>query len=185
MSNAKFNKNKNAVTLSTIHSSKGLEFDKVYIIDLFDGQFPSGNSISEYKNGNKSIMEEEIRLFYVGATRAKKHLELITAATSDGKTVKPSRFIDQFLAIYKNQARIPVKTLHNIDITGYRVKDIMSERDLYIERLVFHKKFGIGRVRNINSKMDLLEIFFETSGQRIFSLNTCIDGNIIYAIEPK
>jgi len=66
------NRYKNAVVLTTIHSSKGLEFDKVYMIDLVDGQFPSSKSISDCKEGNDALMEEEVRLFYVGVTRARK-----------------------------------------------------------------------------------------------------------------
>ena len=185
MGNAKFNKGKSAVTLSTIHSSKGLEFDRVFIIDLFDGQFPSANSISEFKVGDKTLMEEEVRLFYVGATRARQHLELMAANTLDGRKVKPSRFIEQFLAAYKKQTAKAYSSKWEIDIDEYTDRRSISEKDLYLEMPVAHKKFGRGSICFINPKADLLKIFFVDAGLKFFSLKTCINGNIIHVLEPK
>jgi DNA helicase II / ATP-dependent DNA helicase PcrA len=59
--------------LSTIHSAKGLEWHTVFIIHLVDGYFPSMQSID-----NEGQLEEERRLFYVAATRAKHNLYLLT-----------------------------------------------------------------------------------------------------------
>jgi DNA helicase-2/ATP-dependent DNA helicase PcrA len=185
MDNAKFNKGKNAVTLSTIHSSKGLEFDKVFMIDLFDGQLPSANSISEAKSGEKTPMEEEVRLFYVGATRARHQLELMAANTLDGKKAKPSRFIEQFLAVYKKQTAKADNGKFEMDLGDYIDKGNITEKELFLEMPVVHRKFGIGKVRVINAKADLLEICFDKSGLRIFSLKICLDGGIIHALEHK
>lgn len=60
------------LTLSTIHSAKGLEWGSVFVIQLGDGHFPSGQSLDD-----DDSMEEERRLFYVAITRAKRRLELI------------------------------------------------------------------------------------------------------------
>lgn len=57
------------IILSTIHSSKGLEYDNVYLLDVYDGVLPSDNH-------SKDEYQEERRLFYVGMTRAKKNLNL-------------------------------------------------------------------------------------------------------------
>lgn len=62
--------------LSTIHASKGLEYDRVFLIDAVDGIFPSvnprkGNDLSDEE---RAALEEERRLFYVGATRARRQL---------------------------------------------------------------------------------------------------------------
>lgn len=57
------------VNLLTIHASKGLEFDDVYVIDLMDGRFPNMKLIS--KTGS---LEEERRLFYVATTRARYNI---------------------------------------------------------------------------------------------------------------
>ncbi len=59
------------VNLLTVHASKGLEFNEVYIVDLMDGRFPNRNLMS--KGGS---LEEERRLFYVATTRAKELLYL-------------------------------------------------------------------------------------------------------------
>ena len=59
------------VNLLTIHASKGLEFKKVFIIDLMDGRFPNKKLMS-----SGGSLEEERRLFYVAVTRAKDELIL-------------------------------------------------------------------------------------------------------------
>lgn len=60
---------KNAVTLMTVHSAKGLEFSVVFITGLEDGLFPVSNSLN-----TEEELEEERRLFYVAVTRAKEKL---------------------------------------------------------------------------------------------------------------
>ncbi len=107
MGHAGANKGKNAVTLSTVHSCKGLEFKKVFILDLIDGQFPSAASIGELKEGKRSMMEEEVRLFYVGITRAMEKLELIIPRTIDGKKVKESRFVKRLRSICQAEGNEP------------------------------------------------------------------------------
>lgn len=88
-------KNDKKITLSTIHSAKGLEFDNVYIIDLIEGSFPSANSIEELENLKPSLYEEERRLFYVAMTRAKKSLHLLSYTSIEGKTTDASRFLKE------------------------------------------------------------------------------------------
>ena len=61
-----------SLILSTIHQAKGLEWDTVMVIGLSEGQFPHPKAM-----GEDAEMEEERRLFYVAATRARKHLYLI------------------------------------------------------------------------------------------------------------
>ena len=61
------------VSLITIHSAKGLEFDNVFLCGMEDGLFPSNFAIC---SDDESDLEEERRLAYVGITRAKKHLVL-------------------------------------------------------------------------------------------------------------
>ncbi len=79
------------VVLSTVHQAKGLEWKIVFIIGLNDGRFPSSKSL---KNGDE---EEERRLFYVGATRAKETLYLCYPSSADDWQalgfLRPSRFL--------------------------------------------------------------------------------------------
>lgn len=58
-----------------------------------DGEFPSNSSIENFRKGDAILLEEERRLFYVGMTRAKKRLSLITMNNIDGKAVANSRFL--------------------------------------------------------------------------------------------
>jgi superfamily I DNA/RNA helicase len=62
------------VNLMTLHQSKGLEFETVFLVGVEDGILPHSNSLADSRE-----MEEEVRLAYVGVTRAKKHLHLIAA----------------------------------------------------------------------------------------------------------
>ncbi|MEG2235844.1 MAG: 3'-5' exonuclease [Clostridia bacterium] len=83
-----------AVTLMTLHSSKGLEFEVVFLVGMEEGLFPSSRAMNE----NEEV-EEERRLCYVGITRAKEKLCLTSASkrTMYGSTsyTIPSRFIDE------------------------------------------------------------------------------------------
>ncbi len=83
------------VTLSTIHSAKGLEWHSVFIIHAVEGFFPSSRSAE-----NLETLEEERRLMYVAATRAKQNLFITYPMNiydrEAGKTLsKPSRFISE------------------------------------------------------------------------------------------
>ena len=81
------------VNLMTIHASKGLEFDSVFIVAIEEGIFPSSRTASSVLE-----LEEERRLMYVAMTRAKKHLFLTCAKKrwlyGEMQENKPSRFIN-------------------------------------------------------------------------------------------
>jgi superfamily I DNA/RNA helicase len=79
-------KNKNGVILSTIHRSKGLEWDQVYIPGCCDGIIP-------HKMANE--LEEERRLMYVAITRAKKNLTMSWFQTKGEKEFESSLFLDE------------------------------------------------------------------------------------------
>lgn len=95
------NRNKTGVALSTIHSSKGLEYDHVYIVDLVDGEFPSQSSLEGLSNGSYESYEEERRIFYVGMTRARKKLQLISYDSINGECVGASRFLEELKLQHK------------------------------------------------------------------------------------
>jgi DNA helicase-2/ATP-dependent DNA helicase PcrA len=83
-----------SVKLTTVHQSKGLEFDVVFVIGVADGQFPGRRSIEA------DDVEEERRLFYVAVTRAKNELyicypKVATRAGPGGMMLTPSRFITE------------------------------------------------------------------------------------------
>ncbi|WP_049690897.1 ATP-dependent helicase [Anaerococcus jeddahensis] len=86
------------IKLSTIHSSKGLEYDKVFIIDLVKNEFPIILDGEDYLER----LEEERRIFYVGLTRAKNSLYLLTLKKRNKKSVDPSIFYKNSQEIIKN-----------------------------------------------------------------------------------
>lgn len=84
------------VHLTTIHSSKGLEFDHVLLIDCCEGILPGRISLDQMAEKRNAAYYEEIRLFYVAATRARETLTLSGPAKSE-RGLRPSRFLDSFM----------------------------------------------------------------------------------------
>lgn len=183
----------NAVTLMTLHSAKGLEFDIVFISGLEEGLFPSYNSILE-----SAELEEERRLFYVGMTRAKKKLFLSYATTrskfGEPTFSTPSRFIkevDQNLIsnqqaeyIKRTQSQISpkgrkffpaqksIKTKPEINYFAQNFPDYENESQvpvrLNVGSFVEHGIFGKGKIINLsgtggNTKA---EVDFENIGRK-------------------
>ena len=90
----KKNSDDEALTISTIHSAKGLEWDSVFIIGAVDGRFPSA-----YSFNSEEEMDEELRLMYVATTRAKNNLYITYPVNMYDYSMnmvlsKPSRFLD-------------------------------------------------------------------------------------------
>ena len=79
--------NDKALTLSTIHQAKGLEWKNVFIISLKEGKFPHKKSVEE------NLVEEERRLFYVAVTRCEENLFLTYPVFERGNSSGPSRFL--------------------------------------------------------------------------------------------
>jgi superfamily I DNA/RNA helicase len=82
------------VTVSTIHSAKGLEWGRVYVTNLVEGSLPH-----RFSSGSDSELQEELRLLYVACTRARDSLTLCVHAMeqngTDTRRVQPSRFLEQ------------------------------------------------------------------------------------------
>jgi len=87
-----------AVHLTTIHRSKGLEYKHVYVIGAVDGSLPHDFALDSARNGDGAPLEEERRLMYVAMTRAQQSLYLSVPETRRGKKANPSRFIKQLLS---------------------------------------------------------------------------------------
>ncbi len=142
--NAKFNAPENAVTLSTFHSAKGLEFRRVFMIDLLKGIIPS-----EEDEGDVAMLEEARRLFYVGMTRAKKRLELLSYGQDEGKPKEDSRFLNEVrgLLLKPGEAKKeqkPVKiTKASIALNPDGIQD---SDELTVGTAVKHRVFGNGEI---------------------------------------
>lgn len=88
------------VTLASLHAAKGLEWDAVFLVGLTDGALPIQHALKKAEHSPlqaTEAIEEERRLFYVGITRAREHLELswsLARAEGGRKTRQRSRFLD-------------------------------------------------------------------------------------------
>ena len=170
MKTSKFNKGENAVTFSTLHSSKGLEFQTVYMIDLIDGIIPSKSK--EEDEGAEEEREEEVRLFYVGMTRAIAHLELISYERKFHAPVKKSEFIDQvYKIIHPNEQKKPSKQEKKVKEKPINPNGIKERSILKIGLQVKHIVFGSGEIVFIDD--DMVEIRFEQSHKK-FLISTCL-----------
>ena len=92
------------VSLMTVHNSKGLEFEVVFLAGMEEDLFPHANS-----RDNETAQEEERRLCYVGMTRAKEHLYLcdvrIRFLWGTTRAQRPSRFLKEIPSEYINRLR--------------------------------------------------------------------------------
>ncbi|MFA7285134.1 MAG: ATP-dependent helicase [Candidatus Absconditabacterales bacterium] len=124
------------VKLMTIHSSKGLEFDYVFVVGCEEGNFPGNNAAMDMDE-----LEEERRLMYVAITRAKDHLFLshVDSRMIWGKTVssKVSRFIEE----------LPTELLKMYDLGSTGTKKRTA--DLEGGDRVRNKLFGTGTVKEV------------------------------------
>lgn len=180
----KKNDNQSLFVLSTIHGSKGLEYDNVYMIDVQDGIFPE-TVPRDMKYASKEeigIYEEERRLFYVGITRAKNNLFLF-------KTHEPSIFVKQLLhkkhleqntkeqAINKSM-KVSIKTRKDtVKRTAFNEEEYKVFMDGLAEGVaVTHKRYGTGVVTAIDDMN--VTILFE-DGQKTFNLKVLFGNKLI------
>ena len=163
-----------AVQLMTVHASKGLEFDAVFIVGLEEGLFPHENALSD-----KGGLEEERRLMYVAITRARQRLYLSHAQSRmlHGRTSfnLPSRFLDELPSACvkhlgargfgsfspKKEAASAYSTRFS---NTFNSENIIKSADTALAskntgsitkgQTVFHAKFGEGRVLAIEGVGD-------------------------------
>ncbi len=167
----KYDTDKNAVTLMTTHSSKGLEFPVVFITGLEDGIFPLSSSMMEQEE-----MEEERRLFYVAITRAMQKLYMTYALQryrfGNVSYQMKSRFINEIDTSKLEYQKSSVMTRHksrshqeegtSIKYEFYNNKssdDVLNDifrEDLGVKKgsVVFHNNFGKGKVIDVSGRGD-------------------------------
>lgn len=89
------NRSDSNIILSSIHKSKGLEYDRVFVINLNKNEFPM---IVDNEDYSKKL-EEERRLMYVAMTRAKKDLHLLAIKKRAGLVIQPSIFLEEIYSL--------------------------------------------------------------------------------------
>lgn len=151
-----------AVTLMTLHAAKGLEFPCVFMIGMEESIFPHSRALYD-----ASEMEEERRLCYVGMTRAREELYLITASSRliFGQRMYnvPSRFLGEIDATDVAPA---IETQTSFSAEPQVVLD--DDLDLAIGDKVRHQLFGIGTIVGIEG----MTIAIAFQGKGIKKLNS-------------
>lgn len=180
------------LVLSTIHSSKGLEYDTVYLLDVADGIFPE-TVLTSYRSADKeeiAAYEEERRLFYVGVTRAKENLILFHAKTK-------STFLEQFLpdlrgseaeAEHIGKRPNPKKT--SLQADGQKaLARFASSRESYSKQgiiptvhpgdIVLHSKYGRGEVGALLEKSGKIRVSFDGINKTFAYPGGFLNGNLV------
>ncbi len=144
----------NKVSLMTVHSVKGLEFDDVFVIGMEEGIFPHYNAINE---GTNSAIEEERRLCYVAITRAKKKLWLLNAKKrmlfGNTQVNPPSRFMDEIDSKYVDSEK---RTTSLVGSVKKIVKEKMfnnDDTDFNVGDMIHHTDYGNGIVTAVDKSI--------------------------------
>ena len=185
----------NKVTLMTIHSAKGLEFENVFIVGMEEELFPAQQSAY-----SPSALEEERRLFYVALTRAEKRV-IMTYSTSrykNGNVVypQPSRFIAEIDPHYLDGFFTPARPSMGRSLHGPGIQEKVARPNITLQpkvevpdidtsklvpingeqiipgMVIFHPNFGPGKVISIdglgvNKKA---KVMFPKHGQKVLLL---------------
>ena len=151
--------NSDVVTMMTVHSAKGLEFDYVFIIGLEDGIFPHVRTFFD-----DDELEEERRLCYVAVTRAKKKLYLVNAATrmlfGEQNSNPKSRFIDEISEEYIEKDEIRKKK-------EFKKNNIDENAEYTLGEKVIHNTYGEGIVVSIDKSVLTIAFSFPTGIKKI------------------
>ncbi len=167
----------NAVTLMTLHSAKGLEFPVVFITGIEEGLFPISRSLSD-----PPALEEERRLFYVGATRAKIKLYLAWARArrkfGEKSVSTASRFLREVdPALVQIESSFTMRPMHRPRTNRFvspdpmpRYEDESQENvEFRVGMRVLHPTFGKGTIMRLepSSAGSLrLRVVFDTEGEK-------------------
>ena len=172
--NTEFKDIENAISLMTIHSVKGLEFDYVFLVGMEENLFPHINSME-----NEEEIEEERRLCYVAITRSRKKLYITNARMRllyGNDQINPvSRFVSEIdSSLIENFSVNFFEKNEKIDYNNNRDVPKVDKQENYEEKamdyqvgdFVYHENFGSGRVVEIipnrkDPQKTLLKIAFK------------------------
>ena len=165
---------KSNFTMTTIHTSKGLEYDEVYLIDVYDSLFPE--KVVDRKRCTDSdvlrLYEEERRLFYVGMTRAKNKLFLLSYDD------KKSTFINELFQSNEKVQRRSTATRFNKSNNRINAIDYKKfQEKMSPKAIITHKTFGKGVISNRAG--DIITVQFEQGVTKKLSVKSLYSFNLI------
>lgn len=174
-----------SVVLSTVHSSKGLEYDTVYLMDVVDGVFPESISKNPKAIDQKgqAAYEEERRLFYVGVTRARDRLCVFRLSDQKSSFCRELTYKEevaaekaQKLKIHKNAAGGPA-SVYSAGKKSFTNSEFRRFLDALGEGLIVkHKKLGEGVVVEIRGDKAVIQFGDE---QRLYELKTLYEYDLL------
>ena len=176
--------------LSTIHSSKGLEYDRVFLMDVCDGVFPSktSGSVNSSTPQERKELEEERRLFYVGMTRAKSDLNIFTFKSESSCFIKemktPVRKKISNADTVKPRALVkPQKTMRDKPFDGIMNGSApVSDFDLIIGERVIQNVKGSGTVSDViydnAGKISKFAVLFDSGEEKQYLFPTAFAGGM-------
>jgi DNA helicase II / ATP-dependent DNA helicase PcrA len=175
-----YDEQKNAVTLLTVHSAKGLEFPVVFITGCEEDIFPLSNKFS-----SDASLEEERRLFYVAITRAKQKVYISHARSryrfGEVAYQSRSRFIDEIdgsliaeinggigrkSSVRKSKKEIYYEYFENVDYADFN----QDNKSLRPGSRVMHEKFGLGKVTMVDGAGDMQKATVVFEGNNVKQL---------------
>jgi len=165
------------VRLMTLHAAKGLEFEFVVLAGVEEELLPHGRALAEAAD-ERTVIEEERRLFYVGLTRAKRRL-LITHATyraffGGGRLASPSRYLDEIpVELCEGRGHVGSAAKHDPLARAAEEREVLGAFDapgtkLAMGDVVLHEHFGRGRITQLvgNGVNARATVTFATAGTK-------------------
>ncbi len=163
----------NCPVLSTVHSSKGLEFDNVIIIDARNGIFPAEAPTLFMSAEKRAALEEERRLFYVALTRAKKSVKIYVCRNEFSAPCEESLFLGEISDVSaKNTSSIPVRK-RTIGKTAWTPVDLSAYK---VGTRVLLGDNGSGVIKSLDGDIAKIKCGKET---RTFNLTLGVKSNFI------
>lgn len=161
--------------LSTIHGSKGLEYDRVILMDVGDGVFPacSPSTGKRGREGKKELAayEEERRIFYVGITRARNELTIL-------KLPQGSEFAKELLPPRHAAVRSAKKTARQGDRNPDKVREF-CEKVQQGQKRVIHSRYGCGDILVLDEKKNRVMVQFDDGMQKKLDLAIAVGSGLL------
>lgn len=171
------------VFLSTIHAAKGLEYDEVVLVDAMEGVLPPRGSGAARVPETRAQLEEETRLMYVAATRARERFTVPTASRAFGAERAESRYVARLLD--ERTGRAQAATRGNAAGAPFPARPLArrpADADLGAEGIrlgarVVHRVFGEGEVLAVGPRSQMRVRF--SDGERLLDAQVCLRAGVL------
>lgn len=171
------------VFLSTIHAAKGLEYDEVVLVDAMEGVLPPRGSGAARVPETRAQLEEETRLMYVAATRARERFTVPTASRAFGAERAESRYVARLLDERTGRAQAaPRGNAAGAPFPARLLARRPADADLGAEGIrpgarVVHRVFGEGEVLSLGPRSQMRVRF--SDGERLLDAQVCLRAAVL------